>query len=161
MIMIPCGEPLAPRRLGRTRATLRPVTDRILSNCVVEPNTGCWLWIGGVDGCGYGTIRVAGRTQGAHRVAYETIREAIPDGLEIDHLCRVPCCVNPDHMEVVTGRENKRRMIPHGRTVTHCRQGHPLSGSNLFYTNNGKHRVCRTCSRKAALSYYHRRRAAS
>lgn len=70
--------------------------------------TPCWLWrhAGGV---GYGTARVGGRTVNAHRLAYEAFVGPVPEGLELDHLCRVRRCVNPNHLEPVTRSENMRR----------------------------------------------------
>jgi len=76
---------------------------------VPEPNTGCWLWTLSIKPKGYGQIKNAGRLAYAHRIAYQLLRGPIPKGMTIDHLCRVRCCVNPDHMEVVTNRTNVLR----------------------------------------------------
>lgn len=90
-----------------------------------EPNSGCWLWSGADNGVGYGKFR--GRY--AHRISWEMHKGPIPDGMHIDHLCRVRCCVNPEHLEPVTNRENARR----GNTGIHMRaapflgQRHPRS----------------------------------
>jgi hypothetical protein len=70
----------------------------------------CWLWTGGVRTTGYGQIRYLGRNHAAHRVSYEINVGPIPEGLHIDHLCRVRLCVNPIHLEPVTQDENNRRM---------------------------------------------------
>lgn len=70
---------------------------------------GCWLWNGHRESNGYGRFRHDGRRSGAHRFAYEAEVGPIPDGLTIDHLCRVRHCVNPAHLEAVTSRENTRR----------------------------------------------------
>lgn len=70
-----------------------------------EPNSGCWLWSGADNGNGYGKFR----GKYAHRIAYEIANGPIQNNLHIDHLCRVPCCVNPDHMEPVSNKENARR----------------------------------------------------
>lgn len=70
---------------------------------------GCWLWIGTINGAGYGTFRLNGETIGAHRAVYEHVVGPIPAGLHIDHLCRVRNCVNPEHLEPVTPSENIRR----------------------------------------------------
>lgn len=70
----------------------------------------CWLWTGTVANTGYGHIyRKGGPVVGAHRLSYEVHVDPIPEGLTIDHLCRVPLCVNPDHLEPVTQSENNRR----------------------------------------------------
>lgn len=81
----------------------------------VEKRDGCWPWQGAVAPNGYGLVNClnhSGRrsTAGAHRVAYELERGPIPDGLELDHLCRNSVCVNPAHLEPVTHQENVRRM---------------------------------------------------
>lgn len=70
---------------------------------------GCWLWTGTIAPNGYGYFAIKGRSQQAHRVAYELLVGPIPDGLDLDHLCRVRACVNPDHLEPVTRSENNRR----------------------------------------------------
>lgn len=70
---------------------------------------GCWFWVGGLNAQGYGQMSVMGRQVGAHRIAWELYRGEIPPTLTIDHLCRNPLCVNPDHMEIVTSAENKSR----------------------------------------------------
>ena len=70
-----------------------------------EPNSGCWLWAGADNGEGYGKFR----GKYAHRLSYERHKGPIPDGLHLDHLCRMPCCINPDHLEPVTNAENARR----------------------------------------------------
>ena len=73
---------------------------------------GCWVWTGSVDGHGYGQIREGGRGSpliGAHRASYENAKGPIPNGLDLDHLCCNPRCVNPDHLEPVTRGENTRR----------------------------------------------------
>lgn len=81
---------------------------RIASKIEFAEN-GCWRWLGAhVDG--YGTIRHDHRNRVAHRVAYEALVGVIPDGLQLDHLCRTRDCVNPDHLEPVTASENTTRM---------------------------------------------------
>lgn len=81
---------------------------------IPEPNSGCWLWFGATTERGYGVVVANGRSIRAHRISYETAKGQIPEGLVLDHLCRVHCCVNPDHLEAVTQLENVRRGL-HGR----------------------------------------------
>ena len=84
----------------------------------------------------------------AHRVAYELTNGPIPDGLELDHLCRVRHCVNPSHIEAVTHRENTLRgtgPIPHRARQSHCKHGHEFTPENTYRLPNGC-RHCRTCS---------------
>ena len=71
----------------------------------------CWIWQGTSNGSGYGMISVHGRTVCAHRYAYELYVGMIPRGYDLDHLCRRRLCVNPDHLECVTRRENVRRGV--------------------------------------------------
>lgn len=96
------------RRAAGVKPRLHDVQQRIAAR-VIASASGCWLWQGHLDRHGYGTICIDGRTSGAHRVAYAAWRGPIPVGLEIDHLCREPRCVNPEHLEPVTRLENMRR----------------------------------------------------
>lgn len=82
---------------------------RLLSRVTVDQTTGCWLFIGGQTGDGYGRFSVNGRLEVPHRTAYEMFVGEIPAGLQLDHLCRTRHCVNPDHLEPVTPSENIRR----------------------------------------------------
>lgn len=70
---------------------------------------GCWIWQRSLGEKGYGVVRVDGRLVGAHKAYWERENGPVPDGLELDHLCRVRKCVNPAHLEPVTHRENVRR----------------------------------------------------
>lgn len=125
------------------------VLERFERHYTPEPNSGCWIWTAEVRG-GYGRFWDGQRKRQAHAFAYEHLSGPIPDGLEIDHLCRNRACVNPAHMEPVTSAENNRRADPckARRALTHCPQGHPYSGDNLYVYPNGKRR-CRVCARDA------------
>lgn len=120
--------------------------------------TGCWVWTGHVDRHGYGKFGKTGEpwnTTLAHRLVYMLLAGPIPPGLQLDHLCRWPRCVNPDHLEPVTGGENTRRG---GRAIrTHCPSGHEYTPENT-YTHKGKRR-CRTCHLRIAAEYRARRLA--
>lgn len=76
---------------------------------IVDPVTGCWVWQHYKDRKGYGVIKRKGKGYRAHRHIYEQHRGKIPEGLQLDHLCRNTSCVNPDHLEPVTNAENTRR----------------------------------------------------
>lgn len=80
----------------------------ILERYAVDPETGCWLWLGNLN-TGYGRCKVNSKTAMAHRVFYEHHIGPIPKGTELDHLRRMRSCVNPSHLEAVTRRENVRR----------------------------------------------------
>lgn len=113
--------------------------------------SGCWLWTGAENGVGYGMFwnPFRKKMECAHRFAYEWIKGDIPKGLHLDHLCRVPCCVNPDHLECVTHRENMLRsdsMSGIYARRTHCKHGHPFSGDNLGKrADHEGSRRCRAC----------------
>lgn len=128
--------------------TQAPISERLDRLSTVDDN-GCWIWDGYKQN-GYGYIKVNGRSRRAHRVSYELHVGPIPEGLVLDHLCRVPCCVNPDHLEAVTQHLNLLRspITVNGRQE--CHQGHPLSGPNLYVTPSGC-RQCRQCKRRRAM----------
>ena len=151
------GRPARPRLVPRVYKCV-PLEDRIWKYVYFEPNTGCWLWGAAVTGAGYGKISVNARLVPAHRAMYEMLRGKIPDGLELDHKCRVPACVNPDHLEPVTHQENVLRgnapcAIIIRRGV--CAKGHDRSLENLIFTKNGK-RQCRVCRKLARKGEYSR-----
>ena len=114
-------------------------------------DNGCWEWTGAIDARGYARFRLRERNALAHRVAYEHCVGPVPKGLDLDHLCRNHPCVNPEHLEPVTRRENLRR--GHRRRPTHCPQGHPYAGSNLY--QYGNHRHCRACTIRRSREWYH------
>jgi HNH endonuclease len=111
----------------------------------------CWVWFAGVDKDGYGkyVFRKNGRRHyvRAHRYCWTIFHGPIPDGLQLDHLCKNPRCVNPAHLELVTRLENVRRgdCWQRWRRRTHCSNGHPLSGYNLFIEINKHGHQCRRC----------------
>jgi hypothetical protein len=112
------------------------------------------LWLAGKTPQGYGCFSPAGRRGmvGAHRVSYELAYGSIPDGMEIDHLCRNPSCVAPLHLEAVTHAENARRgkagvaVAAISRSKTHCPKGHEYTEGNTYRYPRGN-RACRTCRR--------------
>lgn len=120
---------------------------------------GCLVWTGIVSTAGYGRIKVGGRRRPAHRVSYELARGPIPEGLELDHLCRNRRCIEPTHLEPVTTRENLLRgaTIPAANLQkTHCPAGHPYAGANLYVAPSRPDRQCRACIAARAAA---RRRA--
>lgn len=109
----------------------------------------CWVWQGYTGSSGYGRLRVEGVFCQAHRYAYELLVGPIPEGLQLDHLCRVRSCVNPAHLEPVTARENKLRSVPFIRAETpNCPAGHPWDERNTRWSSSatGVARQCRACA---------------
>ena len=110
----------------------------------------CWLWMLQLDSRGYGRFWDGTRRPFAHDFAYELLVGPVPDGLELDHLCRVPACVNPAHLEAVTHRVNVLRgvgFMAQQARKTHCKRGHLLAGDNI-YDRGGRKRDCRICRRE-------------
>ena len=95
--------------VAAARANTRDVEERFLAFVQKSASAPCWVWTGTRQRNGYGSFGVKGRTLRAHRWSYEFYVGPIPAGLQIDHLCRVRNCVNPEHLEPVTHAENMRR----------------------------------------------------
>jgi hypothetical protein len=124
---------------------------RFMEKVAPEPNTGCWLWYGAWGGGGYPVVNLYCVNYAAHRVAYEHFVGPIGEGLQLDHLCRVRCCVNPAHVEPVTPIVNTMRgdtAAAKNAAKTHCPMGHPYSGSNLYIAPKTGDRMCKKCSRE-------------
>jgi hypothetical protein len=126
----------------------------------------CWVWTGATDGhMGHGMFNLGAdkdrRAVRAHRFSYETLVGPIPAGLEPDHLCRNPPCVNPDHLELVTHAVNMLRgfapsIILHRQGT--CAQGHNLSDDEAVYINPKGRRQCLVCIRERDRRYRERKR---
>lgn len=113
-------------------------------------DTECWLWARNVIGgkCDYGKLFFDGKYHLAHRVMYESEVGQIPKGYDIDHLCRVPRCINPNHLEAVTRSENVKRGLRGVLRIpkTHCPKGHEYTLANSRLRKNGT-KTCRVCER--------------
>lgn len=112
--------------------------------------SGCWVKKTHTNIGGYTSFKVGDRPKMAHRHAYEVLIGPIPDGLQLDHLCRNPACVNPNHLEPVTSRENLLRSNGWGGVnarKTHCHKGHEFTPENTLIGRDGR-RVCRACKRE-------------
>lgn len=159
------GPVTSPQKKWSTKRITEPAWARIMDRIEVDPETACWIYQGRIHATGYGQIDIPRtETQKAHavythRVMYEHHKGPIPAGLEIDHLCRVRACCNPDHLEAVTHRENDLRgqapSVISWRTNT-CKRGHSLA--DAYQSKSG--RVCRTCDLAAQADYRRRRRDA-
>ena len=132
----------------------RPALERFFEK-FAHTDAGCWTWTGAKQPRGYGLLEIGNTAILAHRFSYEHHVGPVPDGLELDHLCRNTSCVNPKHLEAVTHRENVRR--GHGplarklsqNTKLECKQGHPFTPENTYTWVNrrGTFRYCRACNR--------------
>jgi hypothetical protein len=139
----------------------KPMVDRILDRCIPEPNSGCWLWTGGCYPNGYSNFgNYNGIWTSGHRVSYQLFVGEIPDGLEIDHICRVISCVNPSHLRLVTHRENLlsgNTVTARRAAVTHCPAGDEYSEQNT-YRDKKNRRYCRICCNRRSKEYQQRKR---
>jgi hypothetical protein len=90
--------------------------ERFMSKVSPEPNTGCWLWMAGVDKDGYGKFATGPNGGQTHYRAHKWIIGA-PKGALVMHSCDVPCCVNPAHLRVATQKENREDCVRKGRTA--------------------------------------------
>ncbi|MEV8056553.1 HNH endonuclease signature motif containing protein [Streptomyces antimycoticus] len=134
--------------------------DAVLRRCVLD--SGCWVWSGGRDKNGYAIVTIQGRSVRGHRWVWEQMTGDIPAGLVLDHLCRNPPCLNPDHLEPVTAQVNTvrgngpSRSAENGRRAnlvkTQCPAGHSYSGENLI-ASPGR-RECRECGRRRSREYW-------
>jgi hypothetical protein len=136
-----------------------PPQQRFMRRVSLGHSGGCWKWTGHVNPNGYASFDVGGRTVGAHVFAYEWFVGPL-NGREPDHLCRVEDCVNPDHLEAVTHRENVRRgtgPVSVNMALIACRRGHPFDEANT-YLHDGR-RCCRECRREAVRAFRTRKAA--
>ena len=139
-----------------------PIIQRLMAR--VEKRTdGCWIWQGAASSAGYGVIQLptgkrGGKSASTHRLAYELLKQPIPTDRELDHLCRNTLCLNPDHLEIVTRKENQRRgkngllRVP----PTHCRRGHLLDATNIRINHRINRTPDKTCLRCEKLRDRHR-----
>lgn len=123
------------------------IEDRLRLHTIEAPS-GCWVWTGTRNRGGHGRIQINGSNAYVHRVAYELYVGPIPEGLEIDHLCRRPACLNPRHLQAVTPSVNVRRGTSPGARAARrdkCSAGHSFAEHGAV--RHGR-RICRPCRRE-------------
>lgn len=128
--------------------------------------TPCWIWQACTNGDGYGMFMGGGRRQeGAHRFSYKHFRGEIPKHLEVDHICNTPLCVNPNHLQLLTHKQNVMRgSSPSAKYArrTHCSQGHSLdpASGNCRIEKDGRRR-CIACVKEQGRRYHRQKRERS
>lgn len=158
-------EALLNAPLGYVYVPLEVMLERFWSKVHKNTSTGCWDWLSSLSIGGYG--RLAYKAMGvnyAHRFSWLIHGNKIPSGLQIDHLCRNRKCVNPDHMEVVSSRENTIRgenFCALQVRQTHCKWGHPFDQSNTYINPFNGERHCRECARINGRRFRQRRALAN
>jgi HNH endonuclease len=140
-----------------------PLEERLAEKIAI--GDGCWEWRG-AHTLGYGSIREGGRGQLVHRIMYERLIGPIPEGTEIDHLCRNRGCVNPGHMEPVTKTVNILRgtcPMAINAAKTHCIRGHEFTPANTYHqpSRPAHCRRCRQCDEDRKAAYNARRRVSA
>lgn len=124
---------------------------------VRKTNT-CWLWHGATRINGYGMVTFGGKTVSAHTYSLMLDGQSVPKGMHVDHICRVRACVKPEHLRIVTPRENiLSTTSPAARNArkTHCLRGHPLTMDNVRKGKFEMHgwRLCVTCHRESTVRW--------
>lgn len=125
------------KKSTRPRFNVKDLSKSRQSKIVIDEH-GCWIWQGGINNSGYGV----------HRAVYTLLAGEIPDGLQLDHLCRVRRCCNPEHLEPVTARVNVLRgdsFCADEAKRTHCPQGHPYDAENTYLDVKNNQRQCHIC----------------
>lgn len=157
--------------------TIKPLTitdiEKFARQFTIQ-TSGCWAWGRAINRKGYGIFFLHGRTYRAHRVGYAIKHNGLNSSLVIDHLCRNTACVNPNHLELVTNRENVMRgnlpKISSARLLqrTHCKSGHEFTVINTNHTaykkkagGTGAMRRCKTCVASYNRKHYLKRTGAS
>lgn len=146
---------------------LTRIFSKIKIDLAIQFNgSSCWMWTASRTRGGYGQIKWRNKCVTPHRLLYAWLMHPLPLGKAIsviDHLCRNRACCNPAHLEAVTELENCKRGYGIGMVnarKTHCPQGHPYEGDNVFIDKKHKQRLCRACKREGELRRYYARKKA-
>lgn len=122
--------------------------------------TQCIEFRGAKSTNGYGHIGIEGKIYRAHRISYILFKGPIPSNLCVDHICRNRACINPDHLRLLTLKENVlcgEELTAQYKKRTRCKNGHPLVENNLYKSPSSKNRRdCIKCRRTQCLKYYHK-----
>ena len=157
--------------MSRTRQAIPATLSELYQRAVLVPLSGCLIWSGRMNQSGYGQIGISrnhaaelgiGQTILVHRLAWDLANGPVPDGLQLDHLCRNRSCINVAHLELVTPSQNvrrgdgpvlsalrlqARRALQREAYKTHCKHGHALTPDNVYADKRG-FRTCRECQRE-------------
>lgn len=154
--MSPSLSPADAKTLGEMLGRLRidvPASGFLrlpvaLASKIEVDGDGCWLWLAHCDRNGYGKAQSGVKSKGmvAHKAVYQILVGQVPEGLTLDHLCRVRNCVNPAHLEPVTLKENVGRGTARCSKITHCPAGHAYDADNTYAYRGA--RFCRECYRQ-------------
>lgn len=140
----------------------KELLDYIKSRCIIDENN-CHVWQGSINDRGYGNIKYHNSTKRVHVLTYELTKGPVPDGLELDHLCKNIECCNIDHLEAVTHAVNVERgdlkfvSGKKAKLITHCPKGHEYAGDNLYIHPKG-YRYCKACAREQKRKSYLKRK---
>lgn len=139
------------------------IEDAFMAKVEKCEQSGCWHWLGALNGGGYGSFWTGEKDQMAHRFSYGLFVGNIPSGMVVDHGCKKRHCVNPGHLEAITQSENVLRGIAPGlaserqASKTHCPAGHPYAGENLRINRRGN-RTCKACTKARSREHYLKKR---
>lgn len=129
---------------------------RFMGKVMFEPNTGCWLWNGPWNHAGYGSFKLHNSNVRSHKISFIHFKGLVRPGLSVAHKCHTRCCVNPDHLESISHKQN---CIDRNKRKIYCNKGHLFTDENKKPQNKGKSYCCRICANEANRLYRLQRKA--